>query len=203
MVQSDSYKQSVHINDFAPYILGAPTDPPMSLAELTKSFENGLDNMNVNDLNYTNSETGVQNFVAVSECWKSYEFDPLKPDHPGQTPYDAPLPLSSGHPMLKPRTTNHLTFIGVNSVLPWNKPHFRLIRIKYGNERELIAQVEIDKLSYLHSFPVTPRYAILSSLPLFIHPKMMVKNLSLLDAFRRDPTAPTKYHVIDVKQDFR
>ena len=208
MVYSDSYKASLRLNDIAPYLLGAQTDPPFSLFQMAEAFKNGLDNMNVNVLNIGPPDT-KDNFVVVSDCWKSYLIDPdtlatkgpLLPPHPGASTFDAPLPLSSGHPLPEPDTNNHLTILGVTSLIPGMSSEFRLIRIVSGNDRELIATVKTDKLSYMHSFAVSGNHAILVAAPLYIDPSKM-KNLSPLEAFSWSPTDKTKFHVINLKTGF-
>ena len=208
MVYSDSYKASLNLNDIAPYLLGAPADPPFSLLQMAEAFKNGLDNMNVNVLNYGPADS-KDNFVVVSDCWKSYLIDPdtlstkgpLDPPHPGASIFDAPLPLSSGHPLPEPGTNNHLAILGVASLIPGMSSEFRLIRITSPEDRELIATIKTDKLSYMHSFAVSSNHAILIAAPLYIDPSKM-KNLSPLDAFSWSPTDKTKFHVINLKTGF-
>ena len=208
MVYSDWYKDSLQRNDIAPYMLGAPTDPPFSLLEWAEAFKNGMDNMNVNVLNYGKSDTD-DNFVVVSDIWKSYLIDPndlstngpVDPPLPGASTFDAPMPLSSGHPLPEPGTSNHLTIRGVASLIPGAKSEFRLIRIMSPTDRELVATVPVAKLSYMHSFAVSGNHAILIAQPLYIDPSKM-KNLSPLDAFSWNPQEKVNYYVIDLKTGF-
>ena len=207
MVYSDWYKDSLKTNTIAPYMMGAPADPPFSLIEWAEAFKNGMDNMNVNVLNY--GKPTDENFVVVSDIWKSYLIDPndlstkgpVDPPMPGSSMFDAPMPLSSGHPLPEPGTSNHLTILGVSSLNPLEKSELRLIRIMSPTDRELIATVPVDKLSYMHSFAVSRNHAILIAQPLYIDPSKM-KNLSPLDAFSWNPKDPVNYYVIDLKTGF-
>ena len=208
MVYSDSYKQSLRTNDIAPYLLGAPTNPPFSLMEMAEAMKNGMDNMNVNVLNYGKPGT-KDDFVVVSDIWKGYMIDPdhlstkgpLDPPIPGSSPFDAPMPLSSGHPLPEPGTGNHLTFVSATSMLPGRKSELRLIRILSGKERELVATIQVDKVSYMHSFAVSGNYAILIAQPMYIDVTKM-KNMSPLEAFSWNPQDKVKYYVVNLKTGF-
>lgn len=205
MIYSDSYNQSLATNDIAPYLMLDEVDPPFDIIKELESFKNGPDNMNVNIFNFGGKEI---DFVVVSDYWNLYTIDPhtlitLKGIHPPvpNTPsgLDQAIILGSAHPLPEYGTDDYLTFVSAATPIPGKKSKIIFTRTKSSSEREVIASIEVDKASYMHSFAVTEHYAVLFAVPFYVNPLGMVKDFRPLDAFEWISTDVTKLYVINLK----
>jgi len=204
MIYSNSYNQSIATNNVAPYLMLDSPEPPFGFEEEIESFRNGPDNMNVNIFNFGGDD---EDFVVVSDYWNVYTVDPrtlatlkaVSPPLPNTHKSEFSIVLGTAHPLPEPGTNNFLTFLTVASAIPGQKSKMIFTRTKSAEQREVIATVEVDKASYMHSFAVTENYAILFAVPFYVNPLGMIKNLRPLDAFEWVSTDVTKLYVINLK----
>lgn len=204
MIYSDSYNESLANNDVAPYLMLDRVDPPFDIVKELESFKNGPDNMNVNIFNFGGDK---EDFVVVSDYWNLYTVDPhslvtlkgVKPQVPNTTLSMTTIVLGSAHPLLEPGTKNYLTFVSVASPIPGQKSKLIFVRATSAENREVIASIEVDKASYMHSFAVTENYAILFAVPFYVNPLGMLKDFQPLDAFEWVSTDVTILYVIELK----
>lgn len=157
----------------------------------TKEYQ--LPNANVNIAHYSGK------FIALTETPLPIEFDPVtlatlggyaySDNYPKRNIHDTP------HPHYDPQRKEHLGYFTQFG----RKSSHNLFRIKDGSQaREVIASVEIKEPSYMHSFTITPQYAILTALPLVVNPlDLLLKNKAFIKNFKWKPELGTKLIVID------
>ena len=205
MIYSNSYKEALKNNDIAPYLMLDRVDPPFNILQELESFKNGPDNMNVNILNFGNKDK--PGFVVVSDYWNVYQIDPysldtiggFNPPIDGINPLQQAIVLGTAHALPEYGTDNHLTFVTVASPIPQIKSKHILMRTTSAGGRKQVASIDVDKASYMHSFAVTPNYAVIVAVPFYVNPIGMLKDFEPLDAFEWIPTDVTKLHVVNLK----
>merc|ERR1712226_1006634 len=72
-------------------------------------------------------------------------------------------------------------------------------RATSSGDREVIASMEVDQVSYMHSFAATENYMILLAVPFFVDPIAVMKSFQPLAAFQWDSSAVTKLYVVNIK----
>ncbi len=138
-------------------------------------------------------------FVALTETPLPVEFDSQTLDTVGVMHYNDTYPESNihdtAHPHYDHERKEHLGYFTQFG----RKSTHNLYRIKEGlTQRELIASLEVDEPSYMHSFFLTPKYAILTLLPLVINPlDLLLKQQAFIKNFKWKPERGTKLVVID------
>ena len=63
--------------------------------------------------------------------------------------------------------------------------------------REVVARVGVDRPSYVHSFALTPRYAVVTLSPFVTRPRDLLLAPTFLDAFSWRPERGTRFLVVD------
>ncbi|MGE0010184.1 MAG: carotenoid oxygenase family protein [Candidatus Babeliales bacterium] len=155
--------------------------------------EYALPNANVNIACYGH------HMVALTETPLPIEFDPKTLKTIGGLLYDDKLPKRSihdtAHPHYDKERKEHL---GYYSQFGRISTH-NLFRIQDGSTtREVLASIEVQEPSYMHSFFLTEHYAILTLLPLVVNPlDLLTSKKSFIKNFRWKPELGTKLVVID------
>jgi beta,beta-carotene 9',10'-dioxygenase len=152
-----------------------------------------LPNANVNIAEYAGR------FVALTETPLPIEFDPATVATMGGLSYDDQLPHrnihDTAHPHYDPVRKEHVgyytTFGRTCSV--------NLFSIKDGTTtRNIVASLEVQEPSYMHSFALTEHYAILSMIPLVANPlDFILKDQAFIKNFSWKPERGTTLVVID------
>ncbi len=155
--------------------------------------EESLPNANVNITRY------ADRFVALTETPLPIEFDAQTLETVGGLWYADQLPhrdiQDTAHPhydtVLKEHIGYYTTFGPTSSV--------HLFSIKQGSiTRNEIASMTVKEPSYMHSFAITERYAILSMIPLVAKPlDFLLKQQAFIKNFAWKPELGTKFVVID------
>lgn len=199
---SECYNESLKINDIAPYQTFDDLVPPMSFFDKELALYHGLDNMNINVYNFSGD------CVVLSDTWKlyvvdCYTLDTVRPSKPGIPGVETGFPyisiMSVAHPVKEYGKNGHLTILQSLNILPDMRHKFTLVRTKSADVREKIAEWEVKKMPYLHSFSTTERYAIIFGCPFYIDiEKMLRYSLPKYSiSFHKDE--PTITYVIDLK----
>ena len=207
-VYSDSYTKSLAAGDMVPYLMLGPASPPFNLAQLLEMMSNGPDNMNVNVFNFGDDQTAE--YVVMSDYWKVYEINPhnlttvgpINAPIPGANRFQSMISLGTGHPLPEHGTTNHIAFVSLVSPVPDTKSVIKIIRIMSNKQREEIAEIEVDNISYMHSFGMTKNYVILFAQPLFIEPMQMIKTMNPINGFKWVDNESTMIYIINLKTGF-
>lgn len=155
--------------------------------------EYALPNANVNIAYYGH------HMVALTEVPLPIEFDPKTLETLGGLVYDDTLPKrgihDTAHPHYDPVRKEH---IGYYTHFGRVSTH-NLFRISDGStKREIIASIEVEEPSYMHSFFLTEHYAVLALLPLVVNPRdLLKKEKAFIKNFQWKPELGTKLVVID------
>jgi beta,beta-carotene 9',10'-dioxygenase len=175
---------------------GFAQDPCKSIFRYIASFfvpEQEVQNANINIGRFSN------HLVALYESPLPVEFDPQTLDTVGVMHYADELPQSrihdTAHPHYDAERKEHLgyfTRFGKTST-------HNLFRIKDGaTTREIVASVEVEEPSYMHSFAITKQYAILTAWPLVVNPlDLLLKRQAFIKNFKWKPELGTQFIVID------
>ncbi|KAK3608995.1 hypothetical protein CHS0354_003894 [Potamilus streckersoni] len=202
-----SYNESIRVDTIAPYQMIQNPDPPFNTLEQIEQIRNGPDNMNVNVRNYFDDKKNTSHYVALNDYWRFYEFDPLMlstiafedPPIPGTNPMDSIVKLGTAHPLPEWNSSNHITFVSLVNLVPELKSHLRIFRILSPVEREQIAEIDMDKIPYMHSFGVSPNYAVFFAQPFFVTPYKLIIDHNPFDIFDWEKDAITKVYIVDLK----
>jgi beta,beta-carotene 9',10'-dioxygenase len=67
-----------------------------------------------------------------------------------------------------------------------------------GGERRTIASLPVSRPSYMHSFALTPRYAVLCEFPIVVNPlRLASRARPFIENYRWDPDRPARFLVVD------
>ncbi|XP_060066218.1 beta,beta-carotene 15,15'-dioxygenase-like [Ylistrum balloti] len=202
-IQSRVYTESIAKNDIAPFLTFEGVDPPFGEIERYESFMLNMDNTVVNVFNYSN------NIVAMNDIWKVYEINPSTLDTIGVV--DPPRPpsqysnlgrlnvMSTAHPVAEYGATSTFDILNTFSLIPGTKERLTVVRVTSLSGRELVAEWEIDKTSYMHSFSVTPNYVILLAAPYYVNMNDMLKYASVQGGMAWNAQDNATFYVVEIK----
>jgi beta,beta-carotene 9',10'-dioxygenase len=138
-------------------------------------------------------------FYALTESPRWVRVDPRTLDAIGDTRYDGPAPSGSlpcAHLQYDPDRDVH-----VNVETEFGRPsHYHVYAMRSPDRRALLASVETDRPSYMHSFALTPNYVVLTEFPFDVHPLAFFKpgrQPPFVQHFRWRPEAGMTVHVVD------
>ena len=196
---TEFYNTSLEINDIALYQIFDSTIPQMTVAQNLVALSHGMDNMNINIYNFTDG------CVILSDTWKSYAIDcetldtikPVSPPFHNGVAYVNQM--SSAHPIPEVGTTNHFTFLTSVSKFPGIKHKITLFRISSTNGRGKIAEFEVDKAPYMHSFSATKNFIILLSHPYYVDILKMLETGSPKESIQWHSDMPAVIYVVEIK----
>lgn len=154
--------------------------------------QSSIPNANVNIAQYTDR------FVALTEVPLPVEFNPHTLETIGVFDYQDSLPRESihdtAHPHYDPLRKEHLGYYTEFDRM--SKVH--VYSIKDGSTtRSILASYEVEEPSYMHSFAITPQYAILTMLPFVVNPMDLLSGKPFITNFKWKPERGTKIVVID------
>jgi carotenoid cleavage dioxygenase-like enzyme len=165
------------------------TDPCRSLFKRVQSAFNPklTDNANVNLMRLG------ENVVAMTETPLPVLFDPETLDAAGVA-YRPPGEHTTAHPHRDPATgeaLNYATKFGPRST-------YRLYAKRSVGEQRVLAKLPVSRPSYMHSFGVSERYAVLTEFPLVVNPLDLVRSgRPFIENYRWEPERGTRFIVID------
>lgn len=185
--------------------------PPFNEFQKMECLARGIDNMNVNVYRLKNNQTGNDDFVALNDFWKIYQFDPISLSTIKSV--TAAIPhgkhsggfaflnlLSSAHPLPEFGTETTFTFVSSVSIIPGIKSKMSLIRVISTTERELVAQWNVNRVPYMHSFSVTENYVIFFAAPFYVSVGRMLRYAEPFNGLVWHPDDDTKIYVVDIKK---
>jgi beta,beta-carotene 9',10'-dioxygenase len=133
--------------------------------------------------------------LALTETPLPVAFDPDTLETLGVTGWAGEVPgqLTIAHPHYDFDTGELLSYAA--HLGPRNR--YRLYAVKDGRVR-VIADVPTDRPSYMHSFALTERYAVLAEWPFIVNPlKLALSGRPFIENYVWDPERGTRYTVID------
>ena len=182
--------------------------PPFKMLE-TKC---NPDNTNVNVWNIPNNDNDPNDkFYAFTDSTFVNSFNPASlhtvdqeesfskiDDLKTKTAIDTPMSkLSCSHPHIDTRNGDLINFI-VTSIPPFDNT-VSIYRMKGSEEREVIGQVKLDKMPYMHSFAMTENYVLLFVFPVSLNLKGILESEPVLSTFEwTGDTDPTKIYIFDL-----
>jgi len=205
-VNTKWYEQSKALNDIAPFMLFDSAIPPFSFSQKLQGFYNGIDNTNINIIRVAGDLGQEPTFIAMSDFWETYSFDlqTLKTlEHvvaamPDETSTFSMIPkASTSHPLQEFGSNDIITFAGVANPLPFFSNSIKLIRIKSLYDRELITDIKVKDLPYMHSFAMSQNYAIIMDAPLYADFVALIKE-GPLAGMKWHPETPLTMHVVEL-----
>ena len=192
-----SYSAAALASKIRPYLLFGSRRPQFSWFEKFWALYNEADNTNINVYDFPaqsndNSPTPAMEYVALSDFWHVYQFDPqnlqeaikIRPRVPGPSLVDNFLPLiSSSHPIREFGKSSLVTILSVVNPIPEEPSTIHVVRIHSTESREQIAEIKVERLSYMHAFALTRHYAIIFADPLFIDFEKTFSTVTLSGSF--------------------
>lgn len=192
-VKSEAFKQ-VTQKESMDY-LGFATDPCCNLFKrwisLFSDSSSTIQNANVNIVKI------AKDYVALTETPLPVKFHPVTLETLGVLNYKDSLPHSncfeSAHPHnVDQEYINYLVNFGLNTT-------YQIYRLQ-GHHRDVIAEIPVDRPSYMHTFAVTPNFIVLTEYPLVVNPlSFFLKNKPFIKNYYWDPKRQTNFMVIDRK----
>lgn len=173
------------------------------LDQLRSFFDDPTDNANVNV-----ARLGGE-YVALTETPRRVRFDPESLSVTGDLTYDDDL---TGHHVTahlqhddrRGETVGYMTEFGLRNRyhvyrVPDEPPEDNSEIERNGPERIPIASVEVNEPAYLHSFALTPRYAVIVEPPFVVNPFrfLLPGDGGFIDNYRWKPERGTRFLAFD------
>ena len=204
-VQTDFYQDSIQESDVASYILFDRTSPTFGILKKARALQHGIDHTNVNILR-------LQDTVMVNgDFWLAHEINPttletltrIDPHVPGMSFWRSLLPVptpSTAHPVREFNSDTYISFATILNPIPLMRSSINVVRLRSALERELVATIPRDasKVPYMHSFALSPRYAIIFANPLFIDWTKIVLTATGLNALNWYGNQLTDIYVVQI-----
>ncbi len=168
------------------------TDPCMSIFGRVMSVFNPkpTDNASINVAQIDDA------YVALTETPIPVEFDPETLETAGVVDFDDDVdaPMSTAHPLVEPgtgRTITYLTEFGRQS-------KYHVAAIESGSRsRTVLATLDVDRPSYMHSFGMTERYVILAEWPIVVNPlDLLLRGKPFIENFEWQPERGTRFRIL-------
>lgn len=141
------------------------------------------------------------NYVALTEVPPPVKFDLKTLNTLGILTFEDSLNPGkywvSAHPHYDKRKKEMINF----NVVYGSKSFYQIYRIKDGSlDREVIAEIPVEKPAYMQSFSVTKNYIILTEYPFVVDPKDLLKgDKPFINNFVWEPQNKTRFIVVDRK----
>jgi carotenoid cleavage dioxygenase-like enzyme len=191
----------LRLDDIAVYETVDALSPPLNQFEQKVAIFRGMDNMNINVYNYSGD------CVILCDYWKLYQIDcntldtirSVTPKVPGE---DIGFPFTSkmsvAHPVPEYGTNNHLTILSSYSIVSGIPHKLTLVRIKSASVREKIAEWNVKRVPYLHSFSVTQRYAVILACPFYVDVENITKGSPSIDSVVFYKDEPSTAYIVNL-----
>jgi carotenoid cleavage dioxygenase-like enzyme len=190
-LQSDSYCEAVLKGALARGEFA--TDPCRTLFQRVATvFSPRLtDNCNVN-VDYFGGKPVALTETTLPICFDAESLEVL--DHYGIEPQVGGM-ISIAHPHHDEQRACRFSYV----IAFGRRSRYRLFAIPDdGGEQRVVAEMEIDKPAYMHSFAMTERYLILSEFPLVVDPlRLMLAAEPFIKNYRWTPQRGLRFHVFD------
>ena len=138
-----------------------------------------------------------ERYLALTETPLPVQFDPHTLDTLGVA-RDAAAPTgqhATAHPHHDPERDEMVAYV----VQFGGRSHYVLYAVPAdGGERRTIAKLPVARPSYMHSFALTPRYAVLCEFPLVVNPlRLATRAKPFIANYRWEPDRPARFLVVD------
>ena len=172
------------------------TDPCRSLFARVQAMFSSADGDVAPNANVNVVRLG-ERYLALTETPLPVQFDPRTLDTLGVA-RDAAAPTgqhATAHPHHDPERDEMVAY----AVQFGGRSHYVLYAVPAdGGERRTIAKLPVAQPSYIHSFALTPRYAVLCEFPLVVNPlRLAVRAKPFIANYRWEPDRPARFLVVD------
>jgi carotenoid cleavage dioxygenase-like enzyme len=134
--------------------------------------------------------------VALTETPLPVAFDPETLETAGVVPYtdDLEAPATTAHPHSEVGTDRTLTYC----VDFGRQCRYHVCAIDPGtSRRRVLATLDVDAPSYMHSFGMTERYAVLSEWPLVVRPlDLLLSGEPFIENYEWTPGRGTRFRIV-------
>lgn len=149
------------------------------------------DNANVNVTRIANE------YMALTETPLPISFDPKLLETKGHFTFDDNIKghVTTAHPHFDFETGEGFNYLAHFS----RKNHYQIYKISHGSKkRQLLANIAVEKPSYMHSFALTKNYVILAEWPLVVNPLDLVfGNQPFIKNYKWEPERGLKFISVD------
>jgi carotenoid cleavage dioxygenase-like enzyme len=168
------------------------TDPCMSIFGRVMSIFNPspTDNASINVAQLDDQ------YVALTATPLPVAFDPETLETAGVVDYEDEVhaDMSTPHPHVEPgtgRLFTHMTAFG-------RQCEYKVGAIQSDSRtRELVASLDVDRPSYMHSFGMTEHHVILSEWPIVVNPlDLLLRSAPFIENFEWQPERGTRFRVL-------
>ncbi len=168
------------------------TDPCMSIfGRVMSMFDpQPTDNASINVARLDDA------YVALTETPLPVRFDPETLETAGVVAFedDIDVDTSTAHPHVEPETGRTLSYAA-----SFGRPsEYKILGVPPGEAtRKVVARLNVDRPSYMHSFGMTERYVILSEWPLVVNPlDLLLRGKPFIENFEWQPERGTRFRVL-------
>jgi len=133
--------------------------------------------------------------VAFTETTLPMRFDPDTLETLGVFAYEPALSgqISIAHPhydAVRKRHYSYMAELGARS-------RYRLFSVDDEGKQEPVAELAVDRPSYMHSFGMTSRMLVLTEFPLVVNPlRLLLSGRPLIENYRWEPERGLRFHVL-------
>ncbi|XP_066296607.1 beta,beta-carotene 15,15'-dioxygenase-like [Branchiostoma lanceolatum] len=201
---TSTYTRSISENDYATSLTFDGVNPAFTFEERAEALLYGIDNTNANVWKIGTGRDAE--FIGLTDAAVFSKFDIgslstislVKPDitHPIVNLLSL---MSTAHPLYEPKTGHTINLVYTVNIVPGLKHTLSLFRMKDTSTQEIITNVKLERISYMHSFSITDNYAIVSLYPLYISVPKMLNSAEAGKCFEWEGKDDTKFLVISLK----
>jgi beta,beta-carotene 9',10'-dioxygenase len=195
-LESRDYTDSVKSGK--PSLRAFATDPCMSVFQRVMAvFDNKMtDNSNINVVRW------ADRFIALTESPFAIEFDPVTLETTAHRDFNDHVlkrAATTAHPHTDPVTGEIFNF-----AVRFNVPSsaYRIYTIDPKTDtRRVLCDVPVQRPSYIHSFGLTERYAVIVAYPLTVSvPDLAFSGRAFIQNYVWNPDDSTRFQLIDRKE---
>ncbi|PSQ72174.1 MAG: beta-carotene 15,15'-dioxygenase [Bacteroidetes bacterium QH_1_64_81] len=156
----------------------------------SRSRQEALDNASINVARLDDA------YVALTETPIPVRFDPETLETVGMVDFadDVDVDTATPHPHVEPetgRTLAHATSFGRQCA-------YKILGVQSdAAARDVVARLDVDRPSYMHSFGMTERYVVLSEWPLVVDPlDLLLRGAPFIENFEWEPERGTRFRIL-------
>ena len=168
------------------------TDPCMSIFGRVMSLFNPAptDNASINVARLDDA------YVALTETPLPVRFDPETLETVGAVAFEDEVDVdtSTAHPHVEPDTGRTLSYAA-----SFGRPClYKILGVSpEARTREVVARLDVDRPSYMHSFGMTERYVVLSEWPIVVNPlDLLLRGKPFIENFEWQPERGTRFRIL-------
>lgn len=208
-IRSTYYNESLAKGKFTSNIFFSPPLPRLTPAEVERSQEVGIDNMDINIVELKDQLTNKVHYVATNDILSVYELSlnnlstvqkvgfPLYQKPRRESP-EFLKELSTSHPLPELNTDNLINVVLQAAVTPQDANTLKVVRIKSFQQVDNIVAFPIPEVPLLHSFCVSPTKVVILMNPYILNATCRMLNDE--DCYKwKDGNEPTTLHVVDIQ----